>query len=285
MKTSFKGLLPLLLLLTLPAAVEAQFTFTTNNGAITITKYTGGGGAVTIPNLTNGLPVTGIGTNAFFQSTNVTSVTIGTNVSSIGDWAFYGCASLANVTMPNSVTSIGDDAFSDCKSLTSVTIPNSVTSIGNYAFFSCLGLTDVTIGTGVTSIGGYAFSSCIYLSGVYFAGNAPGTGLNVFAGNLFTTVYYLPGTTGWGTTFAGRSTALWRPRVKTSDASFGVRTNQFGFNITWASGKVVVIEASTNVANPSWSPVGTNTLTGGSSYFSDPQWSSHTRRFYRLRWP
>jgi len=31
----------LLLLLTLPAVVQAQFTFTTNNGAITITGYTG----------------------------------------------------------------------------------------------------------------------------------------------------------------------------------------------------------------------------------------------------
>src|ERR1039458_51423 len=99
MKTSFKGLLPLLLLMTLPAAVEAQFNYTTNNGAITITKYTGGGGAVTIPNLTNGLPVTSIGTNAFDQNTSVTSVTIGTNVTSIGDWAFYGCTSLASVAM------------------------------------------------------------------------------------------------------------------------------------------------------------------------------------------
>jgi hypothetical protein len=35
MKTSFKALLPVLLLLTLPAGVQAQFTFTTNNGAIT----------------------------------------------------------------------------------------------------------------------------------------------------------------------------------------------------------------------------------------------------------
>ena len=34
--TSLKVLLPLLLL-ALPAAVQAQFTFTTNNGAITIT--------------------------------------------------------------------------------------------------------------------------------------------------------------------------------------------------------------------------------------------------------
>ena len=54
-----------LLLLTLPAVVQAQFTFTTNNGTITITRYNGFGGAVTIPDTTNGLPVTGIGVEAF----------------------------------------------------------------------------------------------------------------------------------------------------------------------------------------------------------------------------
>src|ERR1019366_359508 len=42
----------LLLLLALPAAVQAQFTYTTNNGTITITGYTGTGGAVTIPDTT-----------------------------------------------------------------------------------------------------------------------------------------------------------------------------------------------------------------------------------------
>ena len=54
MKTSFKRLLPVVLLLTLPAVVQAQFLFITNNSAITITKYTGSGGAVTIPSMTNG---------------------------------------------------------------------------------------------------------------------------------------------------------------------------------------------------------------------------------------
>jgi hypothetical protein len=50
-------LLPLLLLLTLPAVAHSQFVYTTNNGAITITGYTGFGGAVTIPGTTNGLPL------------------------------------------------------------------------------------------------------------------------------------------------------------------------------------------------------------------------------------
>ena len=53
--------------------------------------------------------------------------------------------------------------------------------------------------------------------------------------------------------------------------NFGVRAGQFGFTITGASGLVIVVEECADLANPVWSPVGTNTLAGGSSYFSDPQ--------------
>lgn len=73
--------------------------------------------------------------------------------------------------------------------------------------------------------------------------------------------------------------------MQTTVPSFGVRTNQFGFTIAWASGQVIVVEACTNLQNPTWSPVGTNTLTRGSSYFSDPQWTNHPGCFYRLRSP
>ncbi|HEY5041518.1 MAG TPA: hypothetical protein VIK53_05890 [Verrucomicrobiae bacterium] len=44
----------LLCAVVLPVVVQAQFAFTTNNGAITITKYTGNAAAVTIPSTTNG---------------------------------------------------------------------------------------------------------------------------------------------------------------------------------------------------------------------------------------
>ena len=70
----------------------------------------------------------------------------------------------------------------------------------------------------------------------------------------------------------------------TGDADFGVRTNQFGFNLNWASSEAsVVVEASTDLIN--WQPVQTNTLTTGSAYFSDPQWTNYPGRFYRLRSP
>jgi len=310
-KPSFKSLLPLLLLLALPAAVRGQFFWTTNNGAITITSFNCVlfSGAVTIPDTITGLPVTRIGDYAFFEHcSGLTGVTLGTNVTSIGYLAFALCPGLTNVTMPgNSLTNIGDVAFGNCPRLTSVTIPNSVTSLGTNAFGSCTSLTNVTIGNSltnipygtfelctnlatvtipnsVTSIGTYAFASCTRLAALYFQGNAPSLGVNVFSSDN-STIYYLPGTTNWGTTYGGRPTVLWNPAVQTTDATFGVRTNRFGFSITGASNLVIVVEACANPANPAWSPVGTNTLTGGSSYFSDPQWTNYPARCYRLRSP
>jgi hypothetical protein len=231
----------LTLVLALPAAVTAQYTYTTNNGTITITGYTGPAGAVTIPGTIDGLPVTGIGDEAFAFLWNLT-----------------------NVTMGNSVSSIGDYAFAVCNDLTTITIPDGITSIGEEAFLGCDGL-----------------------RGVYFQGVAPNvSGESVFdALRGTTTVYYLPGTTGWGTTFAGLPTALWKPEVQAGHSSFGVRTNQFGFDIARASGMTVVVEASTGLVNPTWSPISTNTFSGNTLYFSDAQWTNYPSRFYRVRWP
>jgi hypothetical protein len=145
----------------------------------------------------------------------------------------------------------------------------------------------VTIPGSVTSIGSSSFHYCTNLASIYFTGNAPtpANDSSVFPGDNNGTVYYLPGTTGWGTVFDGRPTRLWNPQVQTKSATFGVRTNQFGFNITGTSGLVIVVEACTNLVNPVWQPVSTNTLAGGSSYFDDPQWMNYHGRFYRLRSP
>ena len=328
-----------------------QFIYITNGGTITVTGYTGPGGAVSIPGTINGLPVTRIGeafsscfsltsvtipdtvTNigeyGFFYCTNLTNVTmyggvtsievdafedcynltsvimgngvtsigagafqscirlvtatIPKSVTSIGAVAFRGCSSLTSVMIGNSVTSIGEGAFQSCSNLTTVTIPNSVTDIGEGAFAQCPNLISATIGRGVTSIGDSAFDTCASLTGVYFRGNAPNANSSVFNGDAYATVYYLPDTIGWGPFFANRPIALWNAQVQ--PGSFGVRTNQFGFNITGNSNLVVVVEAASNLANSTWCPVQTNTLTGAALYFSDPQWTNYPGRFYRLRWP
>ena len=110
-------------------------------------------GAIAIPSLLGGKPVTSIGDSAFDWCNGLTSVTIPDSVTSIGDEAFSRCSGLESVTIPGSVTSIGRYAFSGCSGLTSVTIPDSVTSIGGEAFSRCSGLESGTIPGSVTSIG------------------------------------------------------------------------------------------------------------------------------------
>jgi hypothetical protein len=100
------------------------------------------------------------------------------------------------------------------------------------------------------------------------------------------TVYYLPGTTGWGTTFGGRPTALWvrpNPMILNNAPNFGAQGNGFGFTISWATNTSVAIEACTELINPIWRSLETNNLMDGTLYFSDPQWTNYPTRFYRVR--
>ena len=55
--------------------------------------------------------------------------------------------------------------------------------------------------------------------------------------------------------------------------------------LTGTSNLVIVREACTNLANRVWFPAGTNNLSGGSSYFSDPQLTSYAAHFYRICQP
>jgi len=71
---SASWILTLLLVLTLPAVVKAQFSYSVNNGAVTISGYTGSSRAVNIPSTINRLPVTAIGESAFAGCSSLTSM-------------------------------------------------------------------------------------------------------------------------------------------------------------------------------------------------------------------
>jgi hypothetical protein len=184
------------------AAQFGDFTYSATATEVTITGYTGSGGAVTIPSAIGSLPVASIGDLVFYNKITITSVIIPSSVTFIGNDAFSGCRVLTSVIIPNSVNYIGSQAFAYCTALTSVTIGNSVTIIGQSAFRNCIGLTNVTIPYSVTSISD-AFTYCTGLIIVYFQGNAPDASS---WSNTPATVYYRGVTTGWGPTFAGRPT-------------------------------------------------------------------------------
>ena len=115
-------------------------------------------GAVTVPSVLGGKPVT-----------------------SIGEWAFYNCSRLTSVTIPNGVTSIEEYVFDRCSGLTSVTIPNSVTRVNEYAFTGCgAAIYDTTTIPGVKLVDGWAISTTGSLSGALDLTGCRGIADNAF---------------------------------------------------------------------------------------------------------
>ena len=227
-----------------------------------------------------------IGDQAFQACGNLRSVTMPNSVTNIGLAAFENCTNLAGVTFGNRVLNIGDLAFANTR-LTRLTLPNSVTSIGNAAFEDCAELTDITIPRSVTSLGASAFLGCTSLVHVIFEGNAPsldviGYGGEAFGNDTNATAYYHLGTRGWGTNFGGIPTAVWNPRLH-SLAGTGGWPNQLVFQLAGAGNQVVVVEACTDLSQPVWVPLQTNTLSGDTLEFRDPQWGQYPSRFYRVR--
>jgi hypothetical protein len=250
----------------------------------TVTSIGGGafGGCTGLVDITIPDTVTNIGSGAFIECISLTNLVIPRGVTAIQDSTFSYCESLTNFTIPTNVTYLGGDVFEACTSLGSITIPNGVTNIGGLMFDNCTRMTNITIPGSVINIDWLAFYNCSSLSSMYFEGNSPAIASETFNfDNL--TAYYLPGTSGW-TEFSsntGFPAVLWRPRIELVP-TFGVQSNTFGFNVSWADNLSAIVEACTNLANPVWQPLQTNTLNGGSFYFVDPQRTNYPGRFYRV---
>jgi hypothetical protein len=241
-------------------------------------------------------------------------------VTRIDCWAFSRCTNLTNVTIGNGVTNIGAEAFNECTSLTNITFGVAVSSIGSMAFHNCVRLRvinvdeanpfysslegilydknqttliqcprgkqgNVIIPASVITIGDNALDFCARLLDVFFQGNAPSPDSDALAFSSLATVYFLPGTTGWSNSWGGRTAILWNPQAQPNDSTFGIQENGFGFNITGSSNFTIIVDACTNLTDPVWIPVSTNTLTNCVSGFRDSMWTNYPSRFYRFRAP
>jgi hypothetical protein len=132
-----------------------------------ISGYTGIATAheIEIPEKMNDREVSGIGAQAFYYCTALTTVKLPSTVTFIDDYAFAGCTSLETIVIPASVTRIGKLAFQGCTALKSVVfLGTDVEIIDDFAFNDCTELKSIVLPEGLKTIGNQAFQDCKKLS-------------------------------------------------------------------------------------------------------------------------
>ncbi|MBQ3082180.1 MAG: leucine-rich repeat protein, partial [Clostridia bacterium] len=169
---------------------EDGFRFAKENGAYTLISYLGNEETITLPKNINGNPyniyymrgvknviipegVTSIGSSAFRDCSNLTSITIPNSVTSIGDYAFSGCSSLVSINYNAVNCTVGADAFKNVgtkSSEVSVTFGDKVAKIPDGIFSSSINIKKLYIPNNVTSIGDSAFSGCASLEEITYEG-------------------------------------------------------------------------------------------------------------------
>lgn len=259
-----------------------------------------------------------IGANAFNSCTNITDVRLPDAVETLSPGAFTRTG-LTNIVLGRSLVDFDISALEQCMNLLTIsvssqnsalsdidgvlfdkdqttlllyprgrpgsyTIPDQVRNIGYSAFHISQLLTSVTVPAGVTNISDFAFYICPNLATLYFGGDRPTIGRNILWTGNNVISYYLPTTSGWDSTFGGLPAVAWNPSAVT-DANFGLRGNQFGFDITGTTGLVIIVEACDSLTNPQWTSISTNTLADVPTSFNDPAWKNHRSRIYRFRSP
>ena len=140
------------------------FSFKSEKGKVTITKYKGTDPIVRIPEKIGKSPVATIGVSAFSDQVFLTEIIIPDTITKIEGCAFLNCTSLVKVNIPKKVRIVDAHAFSGCISLKEVVVPNSVKEISRGLFENCTSLTKVVLPKNVTTIRHRAFKNCSSLT-------------------------------------------------------------------------------------------------------------------------
>jgi hypothetical protein len=247
----------------------SDFTYSLWNGGIAIWSYKGPGGTVQIPATIEGLPVTQILGDAFYNRRDVTSVILPEGVVSLHEGAFT-LSGITSITIPASVNN-AYKAFTYADSLQSInvapgnaiyssvdgvlfsedkiklyeypagregaySVPAGVVYMEQYAFAARNKLTSITLPSTLSFVPEYAFAYCQNLRAATIAEGVSGVGQFAFRSCPSLTRVTLPKSTefiGYAFFDCPKLRFLDGPATAPSNLRAGPNVGGGGVRLTW----------------------------------------------------
>ena len=113
------------------ATEQGTLVYTVNHNKISIKRYRGMAENITVPDIIDAMPVTGIERKAFLSCKTLKEIQLPESVEEIGDWAFAHAESLRTIILPAVVPVRGKELFLGCKRLKAM----AVTVLHDYFLF------------------------------------------------------------------------------------------------------------------------------------------------------
>ena len=126
--------------------------------------------------------VTSIGSFAFVNCGNLTTVSLPDSLIEVGESAFRNCTGLTTVDFGTGLEMVDGYAFLNCHNLTAADLGSKVEIIGNSAFFACSNLAEINLGESLLGINTLAFSECTSLTEITMPDTLTAMGSDVFNG-------------------------------------------------------------------------------------------------------
>lgn len=108
-----------------------MFQYEIQKDGVRVTGYRGRETHVSIPDVLEELPVTGIGKKCFVGNKQIKEVAVPKQVTMIEDWAFANCNQLERVELPDSEIQFGKGVFQGCTSLSKIVVNSEESQSGD----------------------------------------------------------------------------------------------------------------------------------------------------------
>lgn len=154
-----------------------------------------------------------IGSEAFFNCTELVDVALSDGIKKIGNKAFCECSSIKSIALPNSVKNIGTEVFSGCTSLENIEFSSEMSEIPSKTFCYCEALTTVSIPENIKTIRSFSFAFCNNLKKIYVTSSLQTVEAHSFMVGQDAKVYCKGSPSDWNVEVAGSGHLFKKDRV------------------------------------------------------------------------